>query len=71
MKRPKLSNKFPCQCGHSRKLHGFAGPPIGDWWCDGVIHRTKNIEYLCDCECYVPDNLKYLEQESKKKRKDK
>ena len=69
MKRRKLDPKFPCKCGHSKKVHFSAGPPIGDEWCDGVMHKAKGIEYLCDCFCYVPDNLKYLEQQSDKKKR--
>jgi hypothetical protein len=72
-KRKKLSPAFPCKCGHSKRLHCDAGPSIGDVWCNGITGKKRvmlyTITYNCECECYVPDNLKYLEQCLKNKRK--
>lgn len=60
-KKKKLPVTFPCTCGHSKKLHGWAGESIGDEWCNGYGARVGHGS-LCECERYVPDNLKYLEQ---------
>ena len=60
-KKKKLPLTFPCQCGHSKILHGWAGESIGDEWCNGYGARAGRGA-LCECERYVPDNLKYLEQ---------
>ncbi|MGH7974753.1 MAG: hypothetical protein ACREBR_04460 [bacterium] len=69
--KKRLSPKFPCRCGHPRNFHQYVGVPIGDEWCEGVIFRDRGPTGACSCECYVPDNLKYLEQCSKKKGKGK
>jgi len=69
MKRPKLSDNFPCTCGHNKNFHKECGPPIGESWCDGKgLPKGVGIYDTCDCFNYVADNLKYLEQMSKKKR---
>ena len=69
MKRPKLSDKFPCKCGHSKKVHGYAGPPIGEGWCNGKgMPKDVGLKNTCQCYEYTPDNLKYLEQMAKTKR---
>ena len=75
-KNTKKALLFPCNCGHSNKLHAWAGVSIGDEWCNGFERRAKTIGELklkwpCPCEAYVPDNLKYLEQCLKKKGKGK
>ena len=71
MKRPKLSNKFPCQCGHKRVVHSTS--PLymgGDTWCLGdTVKDSLHDQFSCFCEKYIPDNLKYLEQISKKRGK--
>ena len=70
MKRPKLLDKFPCQCGHSKEVHGSCGPPIGEEWCEGKgLPKDVGWKNSCQCYRYVSDNLKYLEQISKKNRK--
>jgi hypothetical protein len=71
-RKKKISELFPCECGHSKRMHGWAGPTIGDEWCNGKpkISKNKYVSYsMCDCDQYRPDNLKYLEQMSKKKGK--
>lgn len=68
VKKRKLPRSFPCNCGHSKRLHECAGPPMGDEWCNGEGKNTKYFSSLCDCESYIPNNLKYLEQCLKKKR---
>jgi hypothetical protein len=72
-RRKKISQNFPCECGHSKSLHDYAGPPIGEEWCNGLEYTTRKREgytlsYPCQCMMYVPDNLKYLEQLSIKKK---
>jgi len=68
-KKSKLPKTFPCKCGHAKKFHDYAGPPIGEEWCN--FEESKKADgvysfiYRCDCESYVPDNLKYLEQKCK------
>jgi hypothetical protein len=69
MKRRKLSDKFPCTCGHMKYLHSSVGPPIGEEWCNAEIKIGKFKSLLCDCYCYKPDNLKFLEQQSNKKKR--
>ena len=58
-------NTFPCNCGHTKKFHRYAGPSIGDEWCDAngkfLIKGKINLN-VCDCLKYVPSNLKYLEE---------
>jgi len=62
---------FPCVCGHSKEVHGYVGPPIGEEWCDGLLDnfliKISSFEIRCDCYCYTPDNLRYLEKMSNKK----
>ena len=65
----KVAKAFPCKCGHSWKLHDWAGIPIGDEYCNGEGRNSKYYSSRCDCMYYVPDNLKYLEQMSKKRGK--
>lgn len=68
MNKRKLSPQFPCRCSHSRELHGWAGPGIGDEWCNGYSVDLKRPNGSpCDCVRYVSDNLKFLEQCSIKK----
>lgn len=65
MRKRKISSKFPCSCGHSKLLHSWAGPSIGDEWCNGLTPAPRSKYgkvYTCDCERFVPDNLVYLEQ---------
>lgn len=71
MKKKKLSPKFPCECGHPKKLHGWAGVSIGGEWCDARHCDRDNCHIRCRCAVFIPDNLKYLEQLSKKKGKGK
>lgn len=65
----RISKTFPCKCGHAKSFHDWAGPSIGDEWCNAEGRNTKYYSSRCDCQCYVPDNLKYLEQMSKKRGK--
>lgn len=68
MKRPKLSDKFPCKCGHNKRFHKECGPPIGESWCEGKgLPKDVGWKNTCHCYCYIPDNLKYLEKMSNKK----
>ena len=74
MKKKVLN--FPCQCGHSKDSHEMTGPPINDGWCNWEKKEESSVEgyylkYNCDCNWYIPDNLKYLEQQSKKKKRGK
>lgn len=69
MKRVKISPNFSCKCGHPKYLHESCGPPIGEEWCNVVIKVGEYRNLLCDCYCYIPDNLKYLEQQSSKKKR--
>lgn len=57
-------NNFPCKCGHLEIDH-----PSEDRdyvVCDGCFlsNRVVGVKQLnrIDCEKYIPDNLKYLEQ---------
>lgn len=70
MKKKVLN--FPCQCGHKELAHSVS--PLymgGDTYCLGDNFKETNPTkiFACDCEKYIPDNLKYLEQMSKKKGK--
>lgn len=56
-----------CQCGHAFSLHDWAGPAIGDEWCNGFERPHEEVEgqllsWPCPCLAYVQDNLKYLEK---------
>lgn len=65
MKAKRLSKKFPCSCGHPKSLHVREHYTTAYEWCGGFTPPTKNKYarvYNCDCERFVPDNLKYLEQ---------
>ncbi len=69
MNKRKLPQVFPCKCGHIRRIHGYAGPIIGDEWCNGYSTDLKLPSASpCDCMNYVPDNLKYLEQRDRIKK---
>ena len=71
-KKKRLKKTFPCKCGHIKAMHDSVGPPIGDEWCNGYSsHGAKGyrLKDLCQCERFVPDNLKYLEQRAKEKGK--
>ena len=61
-KKKKSKPDFPCSCGHSKRLHYESGPPIWEDWCAA--------KPWCDCEKYVPGNLKYLEMKYKKGKND-
>jgi len=63
----KVPKAFPCECGHAWKVHDWAGPSIGDEYCTGI----GDDEYGCRCPFFIPDNLKYLEQQCLKKMKGK
>lgn len=67
-KKSKLA-LFPCTCGHSKQRHYYAGPSIGDQWCESTIARSGLFRDLCECEHYTPDNLKYIEKRYKDKHK--
>lgn len=67
MKRRKLLDNFPCNCGHRKTNHHEINAPIWDTWCVGR-NGSDNFK-VCDCNKYIPDNLKYLEQMSKKRGK--
>ena len=65
MKKKKLPNNFPCICGHKEKSHFVMTMLGGSAWC--IERNGKDNFDECDCRKYSPDNLKYLEQLSKKK----
>lgn len=74
----KKFRKFPCQCGHPWTLHDWAAESIGDEFCNGYgeeypsnIVEDYKLESHCQCELFVPDNLRYLEDCLKKKGKGK
>jgi hypothetical protein len=71
----KVPKNFPCSCGHSWSKHNWAGISIGDEYCNGIIREDtkRKITYrnLCDCMMFVPDNLRYLEQCLKSKKRGK
>lgn len=72
VRKKKLKKNFPCKCGHPKAMHGYAGESIGDEWCDGFVIRGDKgfrLRDICECERFVPDNLKYLEQRAKQKGK--
>ena len=60
----KVPKNFPCKCGHSWRKHDWAGIPIGDEFCTAMGEDG----YGCDCPYFLPDNLRYLEQYSKKRK---
>ena len=60
-KKKKSKPSFPCRCGHSKLRHYECDEPIFEDFCNG--------KPWCDCEKYVPDNLKYLEKMYKKGKK--
>jgi hypothetical protein len=63
MNKRKLPLEFPCRCGHYKRMHGWAGPSIGDEWCNGFSDDIRlPTGSPCDCMSFVPDNLKYLEK---------
>ena len=64
----KVPKNFPCSCGHSWSNHDWAGPSIGDEFCNSESINTEYWSALCDCMHYTPDNLRYLEQMSKKEK---
>ena len=73
LKKKRIPPTFPCSCGHDKKTHGWAGPTIGDEWCNGysnnsIKFRNHRFSYPCECEQFVADNLKYLEQCANKKK---
>lgn len=64
-KLKKLSDKFPCSCGHMKYLHLQEYYTDQYEWCCGLTPAARNKygrTYNCDCERFVPDNLIYLEQ---------
>ena len=64
-KAKKLSRSFPCLCGHMKGLHVREHYTAAYEWCGGFTQATHNKYgrmYNCDCDRFVPDNLKYLEQ---------
>jgi hypothetical protein len=73
MKRKlRLPFNYPCVCGHSKKIHKdvYVGS-LWEEWCNGEGKQGKYYSYTCECEKFTPDNLKYLEQESNKKKRGK
>lgn len=66
MNLKKIPLTFPCHCGHSKKMHIDMGSEEYEGWCNGMNKRDK---WFCGCEDYKPDNLKFLEQRFKEKRK--
>jgi hypothetical protein len=70
--KKKIVNSYPCVCGHNKEVHASAGAPIWEEWCDGKeLPWDLEWENVCECYSYHPDNLRYLEQLSKKKGKGK
>jgi len=72
----KKFKKWPCVCGHPWTLHDWAGPGIGDEFCNGEEYPQErfeeyNLQWRCQCELFVPDNLRYLEDCLKTKGKGK
>jgi len=65
----RIPKTFPCRCGHAKSFHDHVGAPIFEEWCNGDGLNTKYYSSLCDCNKYISDNLKYLEQQSKKRGK--
>ncbi len=68
----RVPKNFPCSCGHPKSFHESADAPIWEQWCAGFTPAQRNKygrTYNCDCERFVPDNLKYLEQCTQKKGK--
>ncbi len=54
-----LESNFPCKCGHPKDMHQEK------WdWADGasvcMISNESPKYHLC---IYIPDNLRFLEQE--------
>jgi hypothetical protein len=68
MKKKKLSEEFPCKCGHKKKSHIMLPFVLGgDIWC--LERNGKDNFEECDCNKYSPDNLKYLEQKEREGKK--
>lgn len=67
--RIKTSPTDPCRCGHPFSAHGWAGPTIGDEWCNGII-MTADAPLECECYAFKQDNLKYLERKYDERRTD-
>lgn len=68
-------NDFPCKCGHLENVHPpnvnirvALDSPMNSYYvvCDGCFleNRIRGIKQLgtINCNHYVSDNLKYLEQ---------
>jgi hypothetical protein len=69
-RKKRIPKHFPCRCGHSKAFHDTVGAPLWTGWCEGFTQAANNKygrTYNCDCEKFVPDNLKYLEQCEQKK----
>ena len=68
----KLPRRFPCSCGHIKELHMQEYYTAPYEWCAGHTLAARNKYgrlYNCECEQFVPDNLKYLEECVRKKGK--
>jgi hypothetical protein len=62
-----MSVDFPCRCGHLRPDHRLDFN-AGIQGCKVYIKNKNGSGYAwCGCYNYTPDNLKYLEELSKKK----
>ena len=66
-KKRKIPSNFICKCGHPQDVHHSIAAPIYDTWCVADLSSEK-YKY-CDCNEFNPDNLKYLEQQFKKRNK--
>jgi hypothetical protein len=60
-KRKKKLLNYPCKCGHIRSLHDYV-PYNKNEWCDGD-------DRFCPCENFTPDNLSYLQNLYKRRKK--
>jgi hypothetical protein len=59
-------NKFPCRdCGHTH-LDGSDGSRFS-MPTDTCFINNSFGQYICDCQNYVADNLRYLEEQYAKR----
>ena len=61
LKLKMVKNNYPCFCGHSRINHGLSAGHMPKILRERVY--TCGVRN-CDCEQFIPDNLKYLENKS-------
>jgi hypothetical protein len=75
-----VNKNFPCSCGHKYKQHvkgielGYPNEPpyawVSQWLHCTVDDQTRVGIKNCRCTChnFMPDNLKYIEGEFKRKK---